>query len=104
MRCTWDVGGRQEDCRSGASWGNPPLFRSKGTTLSTWNSMKTGAWIDATTRNYAWIDGHAHWMDLPAAISTFRLPSETIQDLGKVPWNLSPTRSQRRWLRPWVRA
>ena len=58
-------------------------------TLSIGNVMNSGAWIDATTGNYAWIDGHAHWVDLPAAISTFRLPSETIQDLGKVPWDLT---------------
>ena len=51
--------------------------------------MKAGAWIDVTTGAYAWIDGRGRWVDLPAAISTFKLPPETIQDLGKVPWDLS---------------
>ena len=57
--------------------------------MSSGNAMKAGAWIDAKTGNYAWVDGHGRWLDLPAAISTFKLSPETIQDLCKVPWDLS---------------
>jgi hypothetical protein len=57
--------------------------------MSSSGRVKAGAWIDAITGTYAWIDGLAHWVDLDAALACLRLPPETVRALGQVPWDLT---------------
>jgi len=51
--------------------------------------IRAGAWIDATSGAYAWIDGLAHWVDLDAAAACLRLPPEIAQALGRGTWDLT---------------
>lgn len=50
---------------------------------------RAGAWIDANTGAYAWIDGLAHWVDPDAASGCLRLPPEIAQALGRITWDLT---------------
>ena len=47
--------------------------------------MKTGAWIEAETGNWHWIDDHADWIRRPANARRAGLPEEVVLRLAAMP-------------------
>jgi len=53
--------------------------------------MREGAWINAKTGDYVWIDDHARWLrrnpDLAAQLG---LPSDVLKELDEIGWDITP--------------
>lgn len=51
--------------------------------------MREGAWINAKTGEYRWIDEHAKWIQVPGNATALGLPDDVIEALGKIPWDFN---------------
>jgi hypothetical protein len=51
--------------------------------------MKEGAWIDATTGDYRWLDEHARWLQRPGNAASLSVPDDVIVELCKIPWDFN---------------
>jgi hypothetical protein len=47
--------------------------------------MKTGAWIEAETGNWHWIDDHADWIRRPECARSAGLPEEVVTRIATMP-------------------
>lgn len=53
--------------------------------------MREGAWINAKTGEYVWVDDHARWLRRnPDQAAKLGLPAEVIAELGEIGWDLTP--------------
>lgn len=51
--------------------------------------MKEGAWINAATGDYRWLDEHARWLQRPGNAAIMGIPAEVIEELGQIPWDFN---------------
>jgi hypothetical protein len=52
-------------------------------------SLREGAWINATTGAYKWIDDHARWAQRPGNAASLGVPDDVIEELGRIPWDFN---------------
>ena len=53
--------------------------------------MREGAWINAKTGDYVWIDDHARWLRRnPDQAAQLGLPEDIIAELGEIGWDITP--------------
>ncbi len=54
-------------------------------------AMREGAWINAKTGDYCWIDDHARWLRRnPKQAAQLGLPDDVIAELGEIGWDITP--------------
>jgi hypothetical protein len=51
--------------------------------------MKEGAWINAATGDYHWLDEHAQWLQRPGNAASLGVPDDMIGELGQIPWDFN---------------
>lgn len=53
--------------------------------------MREGAWINAKTGDYVWVDDHARWLRRnPDQAARLGLPADVLVELGQIGWDLTP--------------
>lgn len=53
--------------------------------------MREGAWINAKTGDYVWIDDHARWLRRnPDQAAQLGFPGDVLKELGEIGWDITP--------------